>query len=48
MPGELVHTNELSVMLGDNWFVEKTAKEASQVIGRRQQSKYIIFIIRFT
>lgn len=28
MPGRLVHTNEVMVLLGDNWFVERSAKQA--------------------
>lgn len=35
MPGRLVHTNEILVLLGDNWFVEKSAKQACDLIDRR-------------
>jgi unconventional prefoldin RPB5 interactor 1 len=35
MPGKLVHTNEILVLLGDNWFVEKSAKQARDVVTRR-------------
>jgi unconventional prefoldin RPB5 interactor 1 len=35
MPGKLVHTNEILVLLGDNWFVEKSAKQACKLIDRR-------------
>jgi unconventional prefoldin RPB5 interactor 1 len=35
MPGKLVHTNEILVLLGDNWFVEKSAKQACELIDRR-------------
>ncbi len=35
MPGKLVHTNEILILLGDNWFVEKSAKQACQLIDRR-------------
>lgn len=35
MPGKLVHTNEILVLLGDNWFVERSAKQATEIIGRR-------------
>jgi unconventional prefoldin RPB5 interactor 1 len=35
MPGKLVHTNEILVLLGDNWFVEKSAKQARDVVSRR-------------
>ncbi|CAD5117273.1 DgyrCDS6062 [Dimorphilus gyrociliatus] len=37
MPGKLVHTNEILVLLGDNWFVEKSAKDASQIVSRRMK-----------
>lgn len=35
MPGRLVNTNEILVLLGDNWFVEKSAKQACELIDRR-------------
>lgn len=35
MPGKVVHTNEITVLLGDNWFVERSAKQACDIIGRR-------------
>jgi len=35
MPGHLVHTNEILVLLGDNWFVETSAKNAAEIAGRR-------------
>ena len=35
MPGQLVHTNEILVLLGDNWFVETSAKHAAEIAGRR-------------
>lgn len=35
MPGKLVHTNEIMVLLGDNWFVERSAKQASEIVERR-------------
>ncbi|XP_013413288.1 unconventional prefoldin RPB5 interactor-like [Lingula anatina] len=35
MPGQLVHTNEILVLLGDNWFAERSAKEASEIVDRR-------------
>jgi unconventional prefoldin RPB5 interactor 1 len=37
MPGELVHTNEVMVLLGDNYFVERSAHQASEIIERRVQ-----------
>ena len=35
MTGKLVHTNEILVLLGDNWFVEKSAKQACELVDRR-------------
>ena len=35
MPGKLVHTNEILVLLGDNWFVETSAKNAAAIAQRR-------------
>ncbi|KNE72661.1 hypothetical protein AMAG_20496 [Allomyces macrogynus ATCC 38327] len=35
MPGKLVHTNEITVMLGDNWFAERSARQAVGVVERR-------------
>ena len=35
MPGHLVHTNEILVLLGDNWFCERSAKQASEIAERR-------------
>ncbi|XP_042232949.1 unconventional prefoldin RPB5 interactor 1-like isoform X1 [Homarus americanus] len=35
MPGHLVHTNEILVLLGDNWFADRSAKQASDIVRRR-------------
>ncbi|BFZ63102.1 hypothetical protein YB2330_004220 [Saitoella coloradoensis] len=35
IPGTLIHTNEITVLLGENWFVERSAHEAAEIIGRR-------------
>ncbi|CAH1757112.1 7530_t:CDS:2 [Entrophospora sp. SA101] len=35
MPGKLVHTNEILVLLGDNWFVERSAYQAIGIVDRR-------------
>ncbi|XP_013872010.1 unconventional prefoldin RPB5 interactor 1 [Austrofundulus limnaeus] len=35
MPGKLVHTNELTVLLGDNWFAKCSAKQARNLIDHR-------------
>ena len=39
MPGQMVHTNEVMVLLGDNWFAERSAKQAAEIAGRRIQGK---------
>ena len=35
IPGKLVRTNELLVLLGENWFIECSAKYASEIVKRR-------------
>jgi len=35
MPGELVHTNEIMVLLGDNYFAERSGTQATQIMQRR-------------
>ena len=35
MPGQLIHTNEILVLLGDNWFAERSAKQAGEIVERR-------------
>ena len=35
MEGKLVHTNEITVLLGDNWFAERSALQAGDVAQRR-------------
>ena len=37
MPGQLYHTNEITVLLGDNWFAQVTAKQAGDIVSRRQK-----------
>ena len=39
MPGEIIHTNEVMVLLGDNWFAERSAKQACEIIERRKKRK---------
>ena len=34
-PGSIVHTNEILVLLGENYFAERTASQARQIIQRR-------------
>uniref|UniRef100_A0A2R5L712 Unconventional prefoldin RPB5 interactor n=1 Tax=Ornithodoros turicata TaxID=34597 RepID=A0A2R5L712_9ACAR len=35
MPGRLIHTNEILVLLGDNWFAVRSAKQAQGIVERR-------------
>nr|CAH0105553.1 unnamed protein product [Daphnia galeata] len=35
LPGTLKHTNEILCLLGDNWFAERSAKQAAQIVARR-------------
>ncbi|KAJ1560304.1 uri1, prefoldin-like chaperone, partial [Cladochytrium tenue] len=37
MQGKLIHTNEILVSLGDNWFIECSAAHARDVVARRLQ-----------
>ena len=41
MPGRLIHTNEITVLLGDNWFAEVSAKDAIGITERRVAGKYL-------
>ncbi|KAJ2780566.1 uri1, prefoldin-like chaperone [Coemansia interrupta] len=36
-PGHLIHTNEILVLLGENYFAERSALQASQIAQRRAQ-----------
>jgi len=35
MKGSLVHTNDVLVLLGDNWFVERSTKQTVEILSRR-------------
>ncbi|XP_043382068.1 unconventional prefoldin RPB5 interactor 1 isoform X5 [Chelonia mydas] len=37
MPGKLVHTNEVTVLLGDNWFSKCSAKQAIGLVEHRKK-----------
>ncbi|XP_073328185.1 unconventional prefoldin RPB5 interactor 1 [Pagrus major] len=39
MPGKLVHTNEVTALLGDNWFAKCSAKQAQKIVSHRM--KYV-------
>jgi prefoldin subunit 5 len=36
MPGYLIHTNEITVLLGESYFAERSADQASGIISRRK------------
>ena len=45
-PGKLIHTNEITVLLGENWFAQCTAYKAAEIINHRLKSKiYTIFVV---
>lgn len=35
--GEIIHTNEIMVLLGDNWFLETSSFRANEIINRRRE-----------
>lgn len=37
MPGKLVHSNEVTVLLGDNWFAKCSAKQAEKIVDHRMK-----------
>ncbi|KAL3179793.1 hypothetical protein MRX96_037775 [Rhipicephalus microplus] len=37
MPGRIIHTNEVLVLLGDNWFAERSASQAMDIARRRAE-----------
>ncbi|KAJ2780507.1 hypothetical protein H4R18_003409 [Coemansia javaensis] len=36
-PGKLINTNEILVLLGDDWFVERSARQAADIARRREE-----------
>lgn len=40
MPGHLYHTNEVLVLLGDNWFVERSTYQGHDIVERRLKCVY--------
>lgn len=42
MPGKLVHTNEVTVLLGDNWFAKCSAKQAVGLVEHRKERRYLL------
>lgn len=49
MPGKLIHTNEIMVLLGDNWFAERSASQALEIAARRKKCTVIncMFMVMF-
>lgn len=41
MPGKLVNTNEVTVLLGDNWFSKCSAKQAVALVEHRKKRMYV-------
>lgn len=37
MPGKIIHTNEILVLLGDQYYAERSTKQAIEILGRRRQ-----------
>ena len=37
-----MHTNEITVLLGDNWFAERSASQAVEIVARRKKCTVII------
>lgn len=44
LPGKVKHTNEILCLLGDNWFVERSAKQAAQIVERRIKGDFSIIL----
>lgn len=40
IPGYIYHTNEIMVLLGENYFAKRTTKQATEIIARRQQCEF--------
>lgn len=38
LDGHIIHTNELTVLLGDNYFALRSAKQANQIVDRRLEN----------
>lgn len=38
-----MHTNEITVLLGDNWFAKCSAKEAQKLVTHRMERKFAVF-----
>jgi unconventional prefoldin RPB5 interactor 1 len=38
IPGRIIHSNEILVLLGDNYFVERSCKQAMEIVHRRLEN----------
>ncbi|CAM4989022.1 unnamed protein product, partial [Rotaria socialis] len=38
IPGRIVHSNEILVLLGDDYFVERTCKQSIEIVNRRLEN----------
>lgn len=47
MPGKLVHTNEVTVLLGDNWFAKCSAKQAREIIAHRMSCECVFLSLNW-
>lgn len=45
MPGKLVHTNEVTVLLGDNWFAKCSTKQAQKLVAHRMKCKSTVILL---
>ena len=43
MPGKMYHTNEVLVHLGDNWFSQRSARQAMDIAERRKRCENDLF-----
>lgn len=41
MPGEIVNTNEFTVLIGENYFMKKSATEALESMNRRRKCMFV-------
>ncbi len=39
--GQIYHSNEVTVLLGDNWFIKTTTKHALEIVERRKTCEYV-------
>ena len=49
MPGKLIHTNEVTVYLGDQYYAERSAKQALGILERRKEGmrRHVLFFINY-